>query len=159
MQKYTCKPQKQWLSRKCSELVPVMVSGHGEVSNYRAPSSQNWETNDTRKGPFNKKAECSLVHSVLDGQSGHTDLRPASTPMSTRLEALFLSTLPERPTVSRTQCFQCRTGYLPLCKFKSNTSQVCWHTPVIPALNEARAGRDLKLEVNLSGITRSCLSY
>lgn len=138
MQKYTCKPQKQWLSPKCSELVPAMVSGHGEVSDYRALCSQNnWATNDTRKGPFNTKAECSSVHSVLDGQSGHTDLRPACTP---RLETLFLRTLPERPTVSRTQCFQCRTGYLPLCKFKSNTSQVCWHTPVISALNEARAG-------------------
>lgn len=54
--------------------------------------------------------ECSSVHSVVDGQSGHSDLRPVLTAVSkTRLEAPFLRTLSEKSTISRTQCYQCRT--------------------------------------------------
>lgn len=60
--------------------------------------------------------ECSLVHSVVDGQSGHADLRPVLTAMSmTRLEALFLRTLSEKSAASGTQCYR----YRKLQKFNS----------------------------------------
>lgn len=35
-----------------------------------------------QEGPLQQKAECSLVHSAVDGQSGHTDLSPAFTDMA-----------------------------------------------------------------------------
>lgn len=129
--------ETEWLNQKAVSFSLLCSVDTGKFQPFRYSAHKTTGRQMTPGHSLQQGTTCSSVHSVVDGQSGHSDLKLVLTAVSkTRLEVPFFRTLSEKSTISRTQCYQCRTFW---------------------KLNSVSRSRKVTGWIHLSYTARSCL--